>query len=118
MGQLKKIRAKFYATSAGDEPVRSWLRDLTKEDRRIIGEDIQTVEFGWPLGLPVCRSLGQRLWEIRSQISGGRTARTLFYVDGDKMVLLHIFVKKTQKTPDKDLRLALDRLRTYLRGKR
>jgi phage-related protein len=89
--------------------VREWLKALPPADRRALGEDIATVEFGWPVGMPLCRALGGGLWEVRSDISGGRTARVIFCVAGRRMVLLHAFVKKTQKTPDRDLQLALER---------
>jgi antitoxin HicB len=64
--------------SSGREPVREWLKSLTAEDRKIVGEDIKTVEFGWPIGMPTCRALGKGLWEVRSDITGGRIARVLF----------------------------------------
>ena len=105
-GNLKKLPASFYATSNGNEPVREWLLDLDGEDRRTIGHDIATAEFGWPVGMPLCKSLGKGLWEIRSNISHGRIARVIFAVLEERMVLLHSFVKKTQKTPKPDLDLA------------
>ena len=74
-----------------------------------MGEDIKDVEFAWPIGMPLCRSLGKGLWEVRSDLTKGRTARVLFCVQDSQMVLLHAFIKKTQKTPDADLDLALKR---------
>ena len=74
-----------------------------------MGEDIKDVEFAWPIGMPLCRSLGNGLWEVRSDLTKGRTARVLFCVQDGEMVLLHAFIKKTQKTPDADLELALKR---------
>jgi len=105
---MKRIRALFFRTAAGGEPVRDWLKGLKPaEDRKRIGLDIQTVEFGWPIGMPACRPLGDGLFEVRSDLSQRRIARVLFYVDIDqRMVLLHGFVKKTQKTPPDDLELA------------
>jgi len=104
----KRIFVIFFRTAAGGEPVREWLRSLEPtEDRKQIGVDIKTVEFGWPIGMPVCRSLGDGLYEVRSNLSGNRIARVLFYVDVEgRMVLLHGFVKKTQKTPLADMELA------------
>lgn len=107
----KKITGRFYATGGGRRPVRDWLMDLSREDRRQIGIDIQRVEFGWPLGMPYCRSLGQGLWEVRSSLSGGRIARIIFFIQNGEMVLLHGFEKKTQKTPAQDIDLALARKR-------
>ena len=106
---MKKLPAVFYATHGGKESVRDWLLDLNEEDRRIVGYDIGTAEFGWPVGMPLCRSLGQGLWEIRSNISSGRIARVVFTVVNEQMVLLHGFVKKSQKIPKPDLDVALKR---------
>jgi len=107
----KKITARFYAAASGNRPVRDWLLALTKADRAIIGKDIQKVEFGWPIGMPYCRSLGNGLWEARSNLSGGRIARVIFCIVDGEMVLLHGFEKKTQKTPRADIDLALKRKR-------
>lgn len=105
--QGKRVQAVFYRTEAGGEPVRTWLKDLPAEDRRRIGEDIKTVEFGWPVGMPVCRSVGAGIYEVRSGLTQNRIARVLFYFDKTgRMVLLHGFIKKTQKTPEEDLELA------------
>src|SRR5690349_5482381 len=101
----KIIRAYFYRTATGHEPVREWLLEESSEDRKVIGLDIKSVEFGWPIGMPTCRSLGRGVWEIRSNISGGRIARVLFALQGNRMYLLHAFVKKTQKTPPAELAL-------------
>lgn len=105
----KIIPAVFYSTETGTEPVREWLKELEQEDRRIIGTDIRTVEFGWPIGMPVCRPMGNGLFEVRSTITGKRIARILFCIHEGTMVLLHGFVKKTRKTPDTDLAAALKR---------
>jgi phage-related protein len=105
---LKRIEVIFFRTGAGGEPVRVWLRSLSPiEDRKQIGVDIKTVEFGWPIGMPVCRPLGDGLYEVRSSLTQSRIARVLFYIDArGRMVLLHGFIKKTQKTPPADLELA------------
>jgi phage-related protein len=106
--QGKRVQAVFYRTEAGGEPVREWLRGLPwREDRKRIGEDIKTVEFGWPVGMPVCRPMGSGIYEVRSSLSRNRIARVLFYFDRNgQMVLLHGFIKKTQKTTEEDLELA------------
>ena len=105
---LKKIEVIFFRTGAGGEPVREWLRSLSPiEDRKQIGGDIKTVEFGWPIGMPVCRPLGDRPYKVRSGLTPNRIARVLFYIDTrGRMVLLHGFIKKTQKTPPADLKVA------------
>ena len=104
----KRVQAVFYRTKAGGEPVPEWLKSLPfREDRKRIGEDIKTIEFGWPIGMPVCRSVGSRIYEVRSQLLQNRIARVLFYFDkNNRMVLLHAFIKKTRKTTDQDLELA------------
>jgi len=104
-----EIPVAFWATETGTEPVRDWLKELDKEDRRQIGEDIKIVQFGWPVGMPTCRPMGKGLFEVRSRITDGRIARVLFCFHGNKIILLHGFVKKTQKTPKPDLELALKR---------
>lgn len=84
--------------------------DLSFEDRRTIGVDIKTVQFGWPIGMPVVRKIEPDLWEVRSRIQNG-IARTLFTVVGTDIVLLHGFVKKSQKIPKDDLQTAQARLK-------
>jgi phage-related protein len=115
--QGKRIPAIFYRTEAGGEPVREWLKGLSPEDRKRIGEDIKTVEFGWPVGMPVCKLLGGGIYEVRSSLAQNRIARVLFYVDkSSRMVLLHGFIKKTQKTPREDLELARSNKRKHQAG--
>lgn len=113
----KILKAAFYTTDTGKRPVREWLMELTPEDRKAIGEDIATLEFCWPVGKPKCSPMKgvKGLWEIRSNISSGRIARVFFVLIGDQMVLLHGFVKKTQKTPDKELDLAIARMKEVQR---
>jgi phage-related protein len=109
LSQSKKIRAAFYTTASGNEPVREWLKDLSAEDRKVLGEDIAAVEFTWPVGMPLVRPLKLGLWEVRSSLAGNRIARVLFCQVEDRMVLLHGFIKKTRTTPDDDLALARKR---------
>ena len=104
----KKLDVLFFRTSLGNEPVREWLLSLAKDERKIIGDDVLKVQYCWPIGKPLVGSLGNGLWEVRSR-SGDRITRVIFYVEGQTMVLLHGFVKKTRKTPKHDLDLALKR---------
>lgn len=104
-----RLRVVFYRTEHGNEPVREWLKSLSPEDRKFIGEDIKTVQFGWPLGMPVVRKIDTEIWEVRSNLKN-RIARTLFTIEGDLMVLLHGFIKKTQKTPQNELEIAKGRI--------
>jgi len=108
------MRVRFFRTDAGGEPVREWLKALAVVERRTIGEDIKTVQFGWPLGMPLVAHLGSGIWEVRSRLST-RIARVLFVLDGDVMVLLHGFIKKEQKTPKPELDLAKERLKILKR---
>ena len=115
----KRVPAYFFRTEAGGEPDRNWLKShtLSKEDRRLIGEDIKTVEKGWPIGMPACRSMGDGLHEVRTDLPNNRIARALFYVDArQRMVLLHGFIKKTPTTPEGDLQLAKKRKAQHERG--
>lgn len=110
----KALSVRFYRTETGREPVREWLKELGRPDSMVIGEDIAVVQYGWPVGMPVCRPLGDGLYEVRSSLPGGRIARVLFFFAEDEIILTHGFIKKTQKTPDVDLRLARDRKSRYL----
>jgi len=109
--ELKRLPAAFFQTDAGNEPVRDWLKGLGDEERKAIGDDIRDCEFAWPIGMPLCRSLKgcAGLWEIRSNLPSNRIARVLFCIDEGRMVLLHGFIKKTQKTPAKDIEVAVAR---------
>ena len=109
-----QLQVVFFKALSGSEPVREWLKSLSVDDKKIIGEDIKTVQFGWPIGMPVLRKIEPGLWEVRSSLKN-RIARVLFTVEGGYMVLLLGFIKKSQKTPLADLRLAKERL-AWLRG--
>ncbi|WP_347989935.1 type II toxin-antitoxin system RelE/ParE family toxin [Methylomonas sp. AM2-LC] len=109
------LSVKFFATEAGSEPVREWLKGLSAQDRKTIGEDIKTVQFGWPLGMPLVDHLEGDIWEVRVKLDN-RIARILFVIDKHTMILLHGFVKKSQKTPKPEIDLAKQRLKA-LRGK-
>lgn len=116
--QGKRVPAIFFRTDAGGEPVRDWLKEvLSSGDRKRTGEDIKTVEFGWPIGMPVCRPLGDGIHEVRTRLSQNRIARVLFYIDSKgRMVLLHGFIKKSQRTPDEDLEAARSNKSKHQRG--
>ena len=113
MNDRKRLPARFFESETGAVPVRDWLLSLPSDDRKAIGDDIRTAEFGWPIGMPLCRSIKGRpgLWEIRSDVPNGGTARVLFCVHDGAMVLLHGFIKKSQKTPDHLLDLATRRMK-------
>jgi len=104
------LNVNFYRTEKGVEPVRDWLKSLPKEYRKAIGEDVKTVQFGWPVGMPVVRKLEKGLWEIRSIVKDG-IARILFTTMPETMILLHGFVKKSKKTPKQELDVARRRMK-------
>ena len=112
MERAKPLSVVFYVSSAGNEPVREWLKSLSRPDRVSVGVDIWKVQAEWPIGMPHVRPLGNGLQEVRSRLEDG-IARVIFTVQGDAMVLLHGFIKKTQKTPPDDLALAQKRRRNY-----
>lgn len=114
MSNEPRLRVVFFRTLTGSEPVREWLKSLPLKDKKVIGEDIKTAQFGWPLGMPLVRKLEPEIWEVRSHISGG-IARVLFTVTGESIILLHGFIKKSVKTPQDDLSLARRRL-SQLKG--
>jgi len=109
----RKIPVVFYRTRSGIEIVRNWLRGLDEGDRNAIGQDLMRVQYRWPVGMPLCRTLGEGLWEARSSLPSNRIARVLFSVHQGRIVLLHGFIKKTQKTPADDLALAHRRKREF-----
>jgi phage-related protein len=116
---LKRVEAYFFITGTGREPVRDWLLELDKYDRREIGRDLMTLEFGWPIGMPLSRPMGSGLHELRSSISSGRESRILFYVDrGEQLILLHAFIKSSRTTPKRDLDLARERMKQHQRSDR
>jgi phage-related protein len=104
------LSVRFFRTQGGNEPVREWLLELQGADRKTIGQDMKTVQFGWPLGMPLVRKLATNLWEVRVPLAT-RTARVLFTVEDGVMVLLHAFIKKSQATPRDDLELAKTRMK-------
>ncbi len=113
MNVVKRLPARFFASESGRMPVREWLHGLSEDERKRIGDDIRTAEFGWPVGMPLCRCIrGHRgLWEVRTNLPGNRTARVLFCNHEGEMILLHGFIKKSRKTPKSDLQLAIKRMR-------
>ena len=104
------LEVRFFRNDNGTEPVRDWLKSLRREDKKAIGEDIKTVQYGWPIGMPVVRKLEVGIWEVRSHTKDG-IVRVLFTINGDTMILLHGFAKKSQKTPTEDLYLARKRMK-------
>lgn len=102
------LSVAFYRTEAGNEPVREWLMELPRESRKLIGIDIKSVQFGWPQGMPLVRKLEHRLWEIRTSLDES-IARVIFTLVDCEMVLLHGFIKKSQKTPLVELNTAMRR---------
>lgn len=106
------LSVEFYRESNGNEPVRIWLQSLDKPIKIILGEDISKVQFRWPLGMPLVRSLGQGVHELRSHIPNG-IVRILFMISNKTMVLLHGFIKKTQKLPTQDFDIAKERAKNY-----
>jgi phage-related protein len=111
IASLKPVPLRFWQSGQGRDVVRDWLIALPPEDKRVIGRDISTVQFGWPVGLPVCRPLGGGLWEVRSSLPSKREARVLFCFYEGEIFALHAFIKKTQKTPAEDLKLATQRMK-------
>lgn len=109
----RKLPVVFYRTRGGSEIVRDWLRALDDKDRNAIGLDLMRIQFRWPVGMPLCRPMGDGLWEIRTNLPRNRIARVLFCVVAERIVVLHGFVKKTQKTPVDDLALARKRMKEF-----
>jgi len=111
----RPLKVVFFKTDTGNEPVREWLKELSKDDCKVIGTDILTVQYAWPVGKPLVDHLGDGLWEVRSRLDN-RLARTLFAMVDQEIVLLHGFIKKQQKTPADELELAKKRKKQYLQN--
>ena len=105
----QKMPLYFYRSTGDKEPVRDWLKSLDEADRQAVGQDLMRAQWRWPVGMPLCRAMGQGLWEIRTNLPSNRIARVLLCVHAGTLVALHGFVKKTQKTPDDELALARKR---------
>ena len=112
----KRVPLVFFRTESGSEPVLEWLRELPRADRRIAGAGLKDLEFGWPIGMPLCRALGQGLFELRVSLRSRRIARVMVCVHDGELVALHAFIKKTQKTPAADMTLARSRKRQLERA--
>ena len=117
MDAAKRVPLVFFRTEAGGEPVREWLLELPKLDRRIVGVGLKELEFGWPIGMPLCRALGGGLFELRVSLASRRIARVIVCVHEDELYALHAFIKKTRKTPESDLKLARRRKHQLERAK-
>ena len=107
----------FFRTDSGSEPVREWLLELPKADRRVVGSGLKELEFGWPVGMPLCRAIGGGLFELRVTLPSRRIARVLVCAHDEELFGLHGFIKKTQKISDADLKLARKRKRQLERTK-
>ena len=109
--RTRKIPLVFYRTSSGSEPVLDWLKGLPAMDRKEVGHDLMRAQWRWPVGMPLCKSMGHGLWDVRSHLESNRIARVLFCIHDGEMVALHGFIKKTQKTSPDDLALAIKRMK-------
>lgn len=114
---ILKLTVKFFASEAGSEPVKDWLKSLPKDDRVAIGTDIKTVQIGWPLGMPLVDHIGNGIWEVRTRLPT-QISRILFIIENSQMILLHGFIKKTPKTPKQDIELAEDRIKILTKLKK
>ena len=113
MERSTPLQVVFYMTPGGHEPVREWLRSLQKNEKKKIGEDVKTVQFGWPIGMPVVEKLDRDLWEVRTKLRN-KISRVIVTVYENQIVLLHGFIKKTQKTPQHEILIARKRMKEVL----
>ena len=106
------LNAIFYKTEQGNEPVREWLKELPKEEKRSIGEDVRDIQRSWPAGPPLVKKIDKDLHEARTRLQD-KISRVIFHIDGNDMILIHGFIKKTDKLPTKDLKTAKERLKLW-----
>lgn len=116
-GKREVYQVVFYRLTSGREPVREWLKQFDPASRKMIGGDLFTLQLGWPLGMPLARKIEAGLFELRSKIVD-RIARIMFTEQTGRLVLLHGFIKKSQKTPASDLLLARKRLAAVRKGRK
>ena len=114
--QAAKIDLVFYKSLSGNQPVRDWLKELDEPSRREVGQDMMRIQYRWPVGIPFCRAMGDGLWEVRTSLADGTIARVLFCFHDGALWALHGFIKKTQKTPAAELKLALKRKKDIENG--
>ena len=101
-----RIPLIFFRTLSGNEPVREWLKGLPEVERHAIGRDLLRSQWRWPVGMPLCRPLGNGMWEVRTDLPMKRTARVLLCAYGGCLVALHGFIKKARTMPNEDMSLA------------
>lgn len=112
MERKEPLSTVFFKTEQGNQPCRDFILSLSQDDKREVGARIFEVQKGFPMGLPLVRKMSSDLWEIRVNITDG-ICRIFFTIAEDFMVLLHGFVKKTQKTPQNELITAQNRLKLF-----
>lgn len=112
MERVEPLEAAFFETESGSQPCRDFILTLDREDKKEIGAKIFEVQQGFPMGLPLVRKMDTNLWEIRISISDG-ICRIFFTIAGNIIILLHGFVKKSQKTPQNELETAKKRLASF-----
>ena len=115
MHRVERLQVVFYKTNVNNEPVRDWLKTLEKREKKLIGEDIKAVQIGWPLGMPLVKKIERDLWEIRTKLEN-KISRVLFTMWQNNIVLIHGFIKKTEKIAKEDLELARKRVRDIKGG--
>lgn len=94
---MKVISVVFFKLSNDKEPVKDWLLLLDKQDRLIIGQDIKTVELGWPLGMPLIRKMDNKLWEVRCSLKGKRIARVFLQSTGARWSSCMALLRKLKR---------------------
>ena len=112
--ETAEIPLVFYRTPTGADVVLEWLRKLPDDDRNVVGQDMRRVQFQWPVGMPICRPLGDGLWEVRSSLPSSRIARVLFCFTEGRLLALHAFIKKTERTPDAELQIGRRRKHEFM----
>lgn len=101
-------KVTFYKTAAGNEVVLDFIRQQPRPDRRVIGEDLKTVEVGYPIGMPLCKHLVDDLWEVRSTVPSKQEVRLIYYFDSGRqhIVVVNGFIKTSRTTPKREIVLA------------
>lgn len=109
---------EFYETDNGDQPVKDYLLSLPSKERALVVKDIKILELkGNTIREPKSKIVDrkERIFELRSKTNSGTSRIFYFFFSGNKLILTNGFLKKTKKTPKKELEKAINFKHDYER---
>ena len=107
-------KIEFYEKTNGECPVFEFLKTLPPKIKAKIDRDIGILkEFNIKLRVPLVKPLGDGIFELRTQTAGFGVRTLYFFFDGQKIILTNGFIKKTDKTPTKEIEKAIEYKKDY-----